>query len=238
MSFATFYTFVAVLAYNTYAYRKNLVLLILSGSALTIYMTANNGIINFLLRKEDYMTVVVWCKKILEQNTPRMVKARAMSYKYVKINIGMCYYLGTTCTLLPTVVGFFLPEEMYPKFTPPLPFMLPFLEPQSWFTWGLNTILQTFAIYLYDAVGAIIFSFICVHYATLLAYVDEIVDKIGVLKMKLIESRREMNVKRIENGRKGAWQLLAEMGQNVDGDEVKYDARLKEIVDMYCDTIE
>lgn len=115
MSFGTFYTFMAVLVYNTYAYRKNLVLLILSGSAVTIYMTVNNGIINFLLRKEDYMTVVVWCKKILEQNTPRMVKARAMSYKYVKINIGLCYYLGTTCTLLPTVVGFFLPEEIYPN---------------------------------------------------------------------------------------------------------------------------
>lgn len=245
MSFIAFYGFVVILAYNTYAYRKNLVLLILSGSAFTIYMTASNGLLTFILRKYDYLTVVNWCKMVLERNTPRLVKARAMSYKYVKINIGMCYYLGTTCTLLPAILGLFLPEEVYPKYTPPMPFMLPFLNPQSWFTWGLNTIVQTFAIYIYDAIGAIIFSFICVHYVALLAYVDEIVDKIGEMKLKIIDGQREMNVRVIVNARKvkhrNAWQHVWETERNNDGggvDEVNYEARIKEVVEMYCDTIE
>lgn len=148
-----------------------------------------------------------------------MVKACAMSYKYVKINIGLCYYLETTCTLLLTIVGLFLPEEVYPKYTPPLPFMMPYLNSKSWFTWGLNTVIQTFGIYLYDAIAVIIFSFICVHYVALLAHVDEIVEKFGVLKVKLVDARRGMNVKRFENSRRGAWEILGAMSHKLHSDK-------------------
>lgn len=44
----------------------------------------------------------------------------------------------------------FLPEDVVPKYTPPMPVNLPLLDPQTWTAFTLNTILQTAGVSMYD----------------------------------------------------------------------------------------
>lgn len=188
VSAISYFGFMFLMVFNAYHFRKNLLILILAASMFVSFFTVGMAVYSLITRREDYMKVVNWCKKVIEADGPIFVETRKTCVKLVKFNIVFCYYLGFSCTLIPAVMGLFLAPG---EFAAPMPFVLPYLNPRTWTAFILNTFFQASACFVWDTLGGVIFSFFGIHYYATNAYVDDLNDKIQALGREIAEKERQ-----------------------------------------------
>lgn len=238
LNFVSFFGFMALLLYNAYTQRKDLIILILSLSGFVIFATSTSVNIKYFEMQENFVKVLEWCRKVFDGKHPRVVKARKLCAKVVLINIGLCYFLGTTCTILPAIIGIFLPEDVVPKYTPPMPFHLPVLDSQTWIAFWLNTLLQSAGVSMYDTLDGILFSIFAMHYIALVPYCDKIIDKVEEFG-EIILAESIKNDERIpQKLSKPAWSNASSSQVLMTEANNDFDEKIKEIVEMYNEVIE
>lgn len=171
-------------------------------------------------------------------DSPRFAATRKTCIRLVKVNIIVCYYLGFSATIFPAVTGLILTPG---EFNPPMPFMLPFLNPKTWTAFLLNTILQTSACFVWDTLGGVMFSFFGIHFYATYAYIDDLCEKIQALGTQIVEKDREkqkmeqqsrvrivQQYKRTQNGKNG----------NSSTSSKDFAESIKEIVEKYYEAVE
>lgn len=231
-----YFTFMSVLLYNAYCFRKNLLLLIIAGSMFVIFITVGMVGYSLIFRREDYITVVNWCKKVIEIDTPIFVQTRKNWIRLVKINMVACYLLGFSSALFPAILGLiFAPGE----FIAPLPFNLPYLDPNTWTAFTLNTLLQIMAFFIWDTLGGVIYPFFGLHYYTTNGFVDDLKERIEALGREILEkerlnrdTKRKMRVIKMFKG------TSSEEGASYSNTHKDFAKSIKEIVAKYNEVVE
>lgn len=203
-------------------------LLILASSGLVIFFTVGIAIDSLVRSRDDYMIVINWCKEVMEGDGPIFVKARLACIRIVKINIVVCYYLGFSCTVLPAILGLFIAPG---EFAPPLPFVLPYLNPKTWIAFVLDTFAQSSALFVYDTLGGILFSVFGIHYYASVAFVDDLVEKIQEIGREILEKERQNKQVTRNKMKKHKGNLNV---RNVVNSNKDFSKRVQEVVDRYC----
>lgn len=199
------------------------------------FVTVGMAITSLVHRREDFVKIVNWCKKVIETDSPRFAGTRKICIRLVKVNIIVCYYLGFSATIFPAVTGLILAPG---EFNPPMPFMLPFLNPKTWTAFLLNTLLQTSACFVWDTMGGVMFSFFGIHFYATYAYIDDLCEKIQALgrgifekdreKQEMVQPSRVKQYKRNQNGKNG----------NSSTSNKDFAESIKEIVEKYYEAVE
>ena len=113
------------------------------------------------------------------------------SYNFTK-GIVIGFTADAFCvTILFAIVGTLLPESIHPKFSPPLPYYLPFKNQESWFTFITTVLFQFKCSYMVGVLAAYSMSILVTTSMHIFGYLDVIVHSLGMLKTQLTE--REKN---------------------------------------------
>lgn len=158
-------------------------------STLTVYYI----MLNMAQNKGLLRSCFEWCRdldKLWEQETYRRVlgdKSHLIAVRklILKINTFMRQIIIAE-TIIGTIgfvaIGYFLPENIYPKFTLPIPFYLPFTHQETWFAFSVTLTFQ-FVAALYFILFALfffeVFFALVIHMIGMLDIVLEIVRKLS-----------------------------------------------------------
>lgn len=160
-----------------------------------------------LLHDQDDSEQISWCEKLYdtEKSFPGVVRKLAethlisiemRSLKALKFLRNFLYLAGICCTVGITIVGLLLPEHIYPKFTLPVSFYLPFKEQQSWHAF-ITTVLAHAKVTIDTAsLANYIFGvFFCIS-IHILGFLDIVKEIVG--KMKEMSDEDEMPRKTLQ----------------------------------------
>lgn len=238
-SFIIYFTFMFVLIYNSYKFRKNLLLFILASSMFVSFFTAGMDVHSLVRRRDNFIKVINWCRNVIEADGPIFAKTRKTCIRLVKVIFATTYYLGFSATLLPAVMGLIsAPGEP----VAPMPFILPLLDPKTWIAFILNTSLQTLSCFVWDTLAGIVYSILGIHYYATIAYVDDLKEKIEALGREIVEKQRQKKFMIRKTLRVMAFSNGSSRKENAATstlDEDKYfDEGIKEVAERYSNAVQ
>lgn len=146
--------FVILFAFSTpYVLNYSLISIIITGSTLTLCCQNLLGTSLMYKKGDKSRALVNWCRDMygIEQKYhPKIYhiadKHVRKCHKYAKLIIKVyrlfLYLDAFAITLGFAIVGIFLPESIYPKFSFPLPFYLPFKNQETYLCYCLTLVMQ------------------------------------------------------------------------------------------------
>lgn len=174
-----------------------LISVIFVASLITLMMPLHFTLLNCTMKKEKLKELFKWCgdqydvqnyfhprvQKIADAQMLATERFTVTTLKWLRIllyvdNIG--YSLGFP------IIGYFLPEHIYPKFSPPVPFYLPFSNQQTWMAFISNILFIT--ILCIDAATITIyclFIFVCSS-IQIIGYLDIVLATVKKMRVDLM----------------------------------------------------
>lgn len=129
-----------------------LISVILTGSTSTVMLACYTVII--ISKKTTFKKVIKWCEKLydVEEKYHKVVQKSAETHlisietrvtkilKWLRI---VLYIDAVGFTFGFAIIGYFLPDIIYPKFSLPVPFYMPFEKQDTWLTFMTTVVVQT-----------------------------------------------------------------------------------------------
>lgn len=80
---SSFFGIMALLLYNAYSQRSDLIILIIASSGFVIFGTSISATINYFKMQENFVKVLQWCRIVFNGKHPRVIVARQFCAKVV-----------------------------------------------------------------------------------------------------------------------------------------------------------
>lgn len=220
--------FVILFAFSTpYVLNYSLISIIITGSTLALCCQNLLGTSLMYTKGDQSRALVNWCRSMygIEQKYHPRIQVLAdkhvrKCHKYAKLIIKVyrlfLYLDAFAITLGFAIVGIFLPESIYPKFSFPLPFLLPFKNQETYLCYCLTLLTQFKTTVDVASLGIFVYVMMYVLSIHHVIYLDIIKESVGVFQRDV-----ERN--------------YAEKGRDND---VTLDEWIKVITDMVCDVNE
>lgn len=194
--------------------------------------------------KEILISFLKWCEHLydIENKFPDVIQEMAEThlismemriFKMLKWLRNILYVNSSFVTLGVTIVGMFLPERIYPKFTLPVCFYLPFKEQHSWHAFITTVLVETGIGVTCAILSNIIFGlFFCIS-SHILGFLDLIKEVVAKMRQKMLikfdESKSSLEPKTLA--------IIIEKSDNKQKDEgeTTFNEWIKIITEMLCD---
>ncbi|XP_063709139.1 uncharacterized protein LOC134837683 [Culicoides brevitarsis] len=171
---------------------------------LTVSVTSCGFFLSYwilIISRQGIKDLLEWCRKLYDVNRKfqgevkviaenRLVQTEAFTVKVFKWIRNLLLFNGIFCCTGGSIISFFLPDDIVPKFEIPVPFMLPFPDQHTWICFITSVVVCQIAL-VYIALGIIFLSFLflCIT-LHILGFCDVILESIEEMKNDL-EARTE-----------------------------------------------
>lgn len=150
--------------------------------------------------KTDYLDLLDWCKQKTRAIEMTMVTTNCElqsiahrhanialmdSKRIIKIVQQFSLFLFFVAMVVVTIVGAFLPDDIYGKFKLPLSYYLIFVKPCNWIGYIINYIQQIWAAVHYLSFGVYYFSIFFTICRYIVAHFDSMIEFVKVMKIKM-----------------------------------------------------
>lgn len=154
--------------------------------------TCNKSVLKELLNwcESLYDVPVKFNKLVHKPAEARLISIGRMSLNTMRVTRFTLLFNSSMITIGFAIIGIFLPESIYPKFSPPIPFFLPFTNQQTW-TAFISTVLVIFHMATHISImsGFVLAFFYCIS-IHILGFLDIILDVIGKIKEDMLINLR------------------------------------------------
>lgn len=190
--------------------------------------------------KLEIQSLLNWCRKVYdldEYSHPKLLTAAIirmeecwkLTMKLLKgARIVLCG-MAVMITLGFAIIGLFLPEKIHPKYSPPLPYDLPFKNQKTYLACFVTTVLQFVFSYSMAVVTVAylgLFYTITLHFFTRLKIV---VDAIDIMGDEMAESLKTKKQTKKKNLSVSDWiKIIVQMINDVNGNIQRFADMLKE----------
>lgn len=215
-------SFLFMIIYTLYLVRSNPFLMIIGGCAVIIFITAGDIYYIMVEKREILLQVVNWCESVSKRKGSHFDEARKRCLKYVKMEAGYSYFLGMNTTLLTILMGLIFSH----KLIPPLPFLFPFNDPDSFLARLITATVQFSGIFIYDSSANALYGIMGMHYACFIVFLEDIAFRLNELKHRINDNQLNEKTKKIKND------------QKCEIHEINFSENLKKILIDYSDAIE
>lgn len=198
-----------------YMQNYNLSLVLQAATMIIMYLTAIMQNSFILIHKEKMMKVLNWCKKVQALDNIHMNRTRKFLAKVIRRLAVIFFTNGIIISIGMIIIGQLLPDEIYSKYRPPQPFILPVEDHENWTIYSITTIMQCFGMFFGQVLPCLYYSYFCVVCAIFFAHLNIILDD--------IENIHEMTVN---------WALMGYSNSK------RFNRKMKNIVEKYCDGLE
>lgn len=160
---------------TVFATNFKLIYVILVFSMLSSIVTLFIVVFRIFLGKEQLKSFVKWCEDLYDipiKYHPavetiaesHLISTESHTVKIIQLTRTLFYVDNFGITMGIAFIGLFLPENVYPKYSPPVPFYLPFPNQETWLAFITTTLTETIiavhvatlAIFIISAVFCII----------------------------------------------------------------------------------
>ncbi|XP_063697534.1 uncharacterized protein LOC134828485 [Culicoides brevitarsis] len=173
-------------------------------SLLTVYLCLYSILTKFSRNRKVLQGLVAWCESLykVEEKFDKSIKDTVTTHliqmkKWTVIIVPALQItlacLSLTITFAFAVITLFLPEHIYPKFSPPIPYYLPFPNQKTWPAYIITVSVHTQAGLHAATLTSFVFGFFYAIVIHILGVLDMVLDSIKLLKAELLEKikRRE-----------------------------------------------
>lgn len=232
-----------ILGTSTLVISKFSLLSILMCSSITIVIVTHYfGIAVIVKNRQEIHGFYEWCRKMynIEEKYHLVQQKRARYYikfvhkwtirlfKWMKI---LLYSDAFAITILISIVGSFLPDNIYPDFLAPLPYVFPFKDNKTWPAFIFTVLCQYKCAVDLCSFSIFVFGMFYIVSFCILSYLDIIRDTINMMGAQIKEDFERGQESPDNDGIDG----IETITYNVDGVTLTFQEWIKIIVDQIND---
>lgn len=199
--------------------RSDLSLALQCAIMLQMYVSAFSMNAVMMTHKKRVTKVLLWCKETQALDNVHMNEARILVGKTVRRFV---IYFGFSCfsvTIAMIIIGQLLPDEIYPKFRPPQPFVLPLEDQDNWKIYIITCVMQFFGVLYVQLLPCSYYSFFSTFGIIFYAYLNTLLDDINEV-----------------NEMSKTW--TNKLGISSKQGDLEFKVRMNRIAEKYCEGLE
>lgn len=170
----------------------SLLSIILSGGVVSVLINTIYAVLSIFWNKPEITKMLDWCQKLYEVDQyrhPKLLTAAIFrTDKTCKVTLKLLKWTriiicseAFMITIGFAIIGQFLPDNIYPKYSPPLPYYLPFKNQNTYFACFVTTLLQFIFAY---SMGIVTVAYLGLFYTIILHFITSfkiILDAINIM---------------------------------------------------------
>lgn len=165
-----------------------------------MYAFATILYIILMMHRKSVMKVLQWSKETQALDNVHMNQARLLLVKTIKrfvVFFGFGFFSLTFGTI---IIGQILPEEMYSKFRPPLPYELPVKDRDNWTIYIITCSMHVFSVFYAQTFTCLYYSHFTTFGIIFYAYLNTILEDIKNVKSTFYSKQDDSMFKLKMNG--------------------------------------
>lgn len=171
----------------------SLISMILSGSGLTVLAVFCYLVVTMKKNKTQVLFLLDCCRSMYDVDKKfhpvvrviaraHLLALRKKTLKIINLFRILFYINGQAATIGFAIIGVFLPESIYPKYSLPFPYVYPFKNPNTWFAFVIGVAGQAKAALDVATLESLVFAvFYCI-IIHIMTFLDIIRDAVDLLK--------------------------------------------------------
>lgn len=160
------------------------------------FLMCDATLVKFYTNKKTLKNLIDWCRSLydVEKKFSLLVREIAethletierRAFKIVRLLQITFYFNACLASIGFVIIGHFLPENIFPKFSVPLPFYLPFNDQRTWLAFITTVVTQTFFAIIVTTLGIFIFGVLFCIAIHILGFLDIILGVIQKMKREM-----------------------------------------------------